>query len=1010
MNDLITLIANTGLQFYTFETKIDPTDQKQHKFRFIEAYDSKRKEIWLDEVIALPNDKWAKKTQLEELGFLSKTGALSEKIEEGSLDLIADGDFFEVGNLNQTLKHFEKKWIPLPYFKKNNINNEHFGPTDWVRIYFERTSEDTLKIVLLVDTSTSKNPSDVISPFISENSNENIYSLSANDSNALAFVDSLFNCQWVEYYISKIFYKDPSQIEAPLLKHIGHYVFFTRVFRGIEKMPHIQLLSDKTGVIDVDLVVDVGNSNTCALLFENPTDKIFSFNTVKNLEIQDLDNPLKSYSESFSTRLVFKNATFGNENAELNQNSKFQWPSTIRIGFEAERIINDANVELKLSREVKTYNSSPKRYLWDTKPSIDEWEYHLDDINTPKKMVFKNGISQQLNSDGSLCLDNVFGTKSLYSRKSLMTFVYVELFSHALRQINSINFRSLHGHPTHKRKLKRIIISCPTAMIKQEQIALRECANEAMIILNRYNYYVNESETTNDIYENQVQVIPSVTDLKLDLHNLENRKDWIYDEATSAQLVMMYGMIKHKFGGNPDLFFNLYGKNRSGSSDPKEKKSIIVGSLDIGGGTSDLMICKYNYHYNEVTELTPEPLFWESFNLAGDDLLQNIIQQIIIEGLEGDENCTGVIENYARKKGIADVTKKLTGFFGKDSNNIGYRGKLMRVNFINQIGIPIAYRYMKHANTRDDIELSFDEILSSKLPNTELLKYFENHFGFKFEELKWKLSAKKTNEIIQAVFNKMIKQISNLMSMYSCDMVVLSGRPCSFDSLENLFLKYFPVSPNRLINLNKYWIGRWYPFADNNGFVKDPKTIVSVGSLISLMGGSLYKLDKFKINTTLLRSKLISTAEYIGPIENGIINEVIVSPELNENSITAHSLPYLIGFKNINSANYPARNIYSLEFDNDKILESITRNNRNLTSDVNDAIENFKHKLRMKLPFKISFSRDIEKDKEEMVIEEITDYEQNEISKSYFKLVVQTLPNKEGYWLDSGEFILNIRN
>ena len=64
----------------------------------------------------------------------------------------------------------------------------------------------------------------------------------------------------------------------------------------------------------------------------------------------------------------------------------------------------------------------------------------------------------------------------------------------------------------------------------------------------------------------------------------------------------------------------------------------------------------------------------------------------------------------------------------------------------------------------------------------------------------------------------------------------------------------------------------------------------------------------------------------------------------------------------------------------------------------------------MKLPFKISFSRDIEKDKEEMVIEEITDYEQNEISKSYFKLVVQTLPNKEGYWLDSGEFILNIRN
>ena len=112
------------------------------------------------------------------------------------------------------------------------------------------------------------------------------------------------------------------------------------------------------------------------------------------------------------------------------------------------------------------------------------------------------------------------------------------------------------------------------------------------------------------------------------------------------------------------------------------------------------MICKYDYKYDEITELYPEPLFWESFNLAGDDLLKDIIQQIIIEGQnnnEADIGCQGVIENYARKKGISEVTKKLTGFFGKDSNNIGYKGKLMRVNFINQIAIPIALRYMKNA-------------------------------------------------------------------------------------------------------------------------------------------------------------------------------------------------------------------------------------------------------------------------------------------------------------------------
>ena len=79
-----------------------------------------------------------------------------------------------------------------------------------------------------------------------------------------------------------------------------------------------------------------------------------------------------------------------------------------------------------------------------------------------------------------------------------------------------------------------------------------------------------------------------------------------------------------------------------------------------------------------------------------------------------------------------------------------------------------------------------------------------------------------------------------------------------FNALENLFIKYHPVSPNRIINLNKYWIGRWYPFSDNNGFIEDPKTVVTVGSLISLMAGTLFKLDKFRINNTLLKTKLIS--------------------------------------------------------------------------------------------------------------------------------------------------------
>ena len=62
--------------------------------------------------------------------------------------------------------------------------------------------------------------------------------------------------------------------------------------------------------------------------------------------------------------------------------NKFIWPSPVRIGYEAESTINSSNVELKLSRETRTMNSSPKRYLWDEK--IDFLEADMGDYEVAR--------------------------------------------------------------------------------------------------------------------------------------------------------------------------------------------------------------------------------------------------------------------------------------------------------------------------------------------------------------------------------------------------------------------------------------------------------------------------------------------------------------------------------------------------------------------------------------------------------------------------------------------------
>ncbi|PWL32665.1 MAG: virulence factor SrfB [Fluviicola sp. XM-24bin1] len=1005
----ISIIGNTGVQFFSFRCRIDKTLLRSQKLVYFEDVDLNRKRFWLEQLVLIPDeDTFVRKSEIKDALGLDQNEKLIKNFDHSSIRKYTDNQpqVFEVGNVNQVLKAFENKWIPLPFFKDNGINKDIYGPTDWVRAYIKRTDETHLDIILAIDTSLADDVDTLHTPYLHDNPHENKFQLCPNEDLILSYVGDT-NCEWLEEFLRRQVKLEEGESQT---KHIAFYLFLNRILKSTEKLPRIQLLSDKAGVIDVDLVLDIGNSRTCGLLFENPNNLKFNLNKVKQLELVDLSEPFKTYSESFSTRLVFKEAQFGDINPEINQNNKFQWKSFVRVGDEAEKIINYSDVDFRIKSESRSFNSSPKRYLWDSKHVEQEWNFHDANAEVPRA-VYKSGISEQLKSDGSLCDDGVFGTRAAFSRRSLMTFVYLEIVAQAMRQINSYEFRTTHGDLTSKRRLKRIIISCPTAMIKTEQVALRKCAKEAVQIYESYDKVINGNMDFNVDNSSSIEIIPSVKDLEKTLDNLDTKKDWNYDEASVSQLLFLYGAIQHKFDGNPDLFFRLYGKNNFATEESQNE--LVIGSLDIGAGTSDLMISKYSYKYTDSTEIIPDPLYWESFNLAGDELLKNLVQEIIIEGnisAEKDKGCTGVILNHGIESGVEDIHLKINGFFGRDNANIGFKEKLMRIGFNNQIGVPIALKYMEIANKKDfkSAELTFEDLFPNEKPSQELLKYFEKHFEFKFEDIKWKLSQEKVNDIIKNTFAKLLDQIAKIMHVYKCDIIILSGRPCSFSALEEEFLRSQPTPPNRLINMNNYWIGKWYPFADDHGFIRDAKTVITVGSLISLMGGKLFKLDKFRINTKYLRSKLVSTANYLGVIENNVIKKSSMRPEDEEASLMIYDIPFEIGFKNLDSSNYPSRNLYSFQFNTKNIADQLGRSLFLDSNETMNEVENRKTKLLSKLPYKLTITRDFEKDKEKVKIEYISDKDSDDISKMNFELKLQTIDQEDGYWLDSGGFTLTI--
>ena len=283
--------------------------------------------------------------------------------------------------------------------------------------------------------------------------------------------------------------------------------------------------------------------------------------------------------------------------------------------------------------------------------------------------------------------------------------------------------------------------------------------------------------------------------------------------------------------------------------------------------------------------------------------------------------------------------------------------------------------------------------------------------GSGFEEIQWPFNKRVINGIVEGVFDHLIKHLTVLTFVKKCDFLLLAGRPTSLEIVYELFLKYFPVSPDRIINLKEYRVGRWYPFQDGNGKFKDYKSIVSVGAAIALMGGKLDRLSPFRLVMESVKRKIQPTSEYFGIFNPGInsFTEAFISPEINRVKMQVESLPKAIGAKQLLSNYYPGRLVYELDFDYDAIYEK--RANLQGQSDtglLQNEVEEFIIRLKNRTPFTVTLARQYNKSKENLIIENIIDASKNIVSKSFFKLKLKTINERKGHWMDTGEFILSV--
>lgn len=901
----------------------------------------------------------------------------------------------EIYDLNRQkgLEPFLGKWVPLPYFyviKPASLMGDPAsydkGPTNWARVRVAELAErdrhnNSHRITLLFDTAIRNREPDrpYVMPSLSDSQEQHEFRLVAEPQYNAWFL----NETWTDEWLDELF-REFKQAQRPGRKlgpqdfphaceHWARYLTFIRILADTSEMPRIALIdtvsTNRTYVpIDVDLVLDVGNSRTCGILMESSPNDRLDLSNCYVLGLRDLSQPDFVYDKPFESRVEFARVSFGKDaiSRKSGRGNAFAWPSPVRVGPEAVRLAGDA-----LGNEGTTGLSSPKRYLWDEEPQLQGWRFNGVAPDGKANELPVTGPFMAYVTDEGNVLSQLRGNprpamSALFSRSSIYTFMLCEILVQAVTMMNAPEVRQNRRHANVPRKLRRVILTMPPATPLQEQAIMRQRAQAAVeLTWNLFGWSENSGS------------VPSRPSLVLNL-----------DEASATQLVYLYTEITQKFQGDATNFFALLGKSRNGATAP----SLRVASLDIGGGTTDLIVTTYTVEGGRA--INPEQNFREGFRIAGDDILAAMIDSVIFPQLR----------DQLREAGVRDPSALLAKLFAGDRGDLTEPERHLRRQFVNLVLVPAslgllgAYESVAMGQQGELFRRPLGSFTSpGVIVPDRVMRFIEEAaadagaLAFRVADVELVANVRQIEDTVRGVIGQILGDYCEVIHAYDCDVVLLSGRPSRLPAVQAAIMGKMPVPTDRIVPMHRYLVGPWYPFRSPTGRVDDPKTTAAVGAVLCAMAEG--HLESFLLRVSKL--KMRSTARFIGEMEisGQILNNKIhlknVDLDVKKKRGVDESFqlkfygPIFIGFRQLPLERWPATPLYHMKFSNPDTAS------------------------KMALPLTVTVARmdsedGAEENKERFVIEDVTGANDDNMRPTDVTLRFQTLKSEAGYWLDTG--------
>ena len=195
-----------------------------------------------------------------------------------------------------------------------------------------------------------------------------------------------------------------------------------------------------------------------------------------------------------------------------------------------------------------------------------------------------------------------------------------------------------------------------------------------------------------------------------------------------------------------------------------QANEIRIACINVGGGTTDLMIAKYNFESKIDDSIRGQVLHQDGISLGGDQLVKRLLETI-------------VVPRFADAIGLEDEDVQL--LFGPEApRNRDIRS--LRVNWINRLFVPLAQAYLNNAcdDVADPIshidpEIVDPTVVESLQKACDKLRgpgYYNVH-----QELDLAYDRVRFQGVVYDVFDELLFDFCRRIAEYEADVVLLAG-------------------------------------------------------------------------------------------------------------------------------------------------------------------------------------------------------------------------------------------